>query len=219
MHSACVLCDARISLVSFLCQACSATLPENINACRGCALPLPTNSICGTCLQHPSAFELCFAPYHYVFPVDVLIKAVKFSQRLAYAQLFASLMYQQVARLQIPLPQCLIPVPLHRKRLFSRGYNQAVELAKPLARRLGIPLLHGATVRVRNTLPQANLAANARRANVHRAFQLKEPVRYQHVALVDDVMTTGHTARELAGLLRSGGVERVDVWAAARAYR
>ena len=177
------------------------------------------NTICGTCLQHPPPFGLCFAPYHYAFPVDVLIKAIKFSQRLAYAELFARLMYQQVARLQIDLPECLIPVPLHRKRLFSRGYNQAVEIAKPLARCLGIPLLHDAAVRARDTLPQASLAAKARRANVRRAFLLKQPVRYRHVALIDDVMTTGHTASELAVLFRSAGVERVDVWAAARAYR
>lgn len=105
----------------------------------------------------------------------------------------------------------MIPIPLHWKRLFSRGYNQAVELAKPLAECLGIPLLHDAAVRTRKTSPQARLAANARRRNVRRAFQLNQPVRYQHVALVDDVMTTGHTASELAVLLRSEGVERVDV--------
>lgn len=95
MH--CVLCDARIPSISFLCQACSEALPANTNACRTCALPLPVNMICGTCLQHPPPFGLCFAPYRYAFPVDVLIKAIKFSQRLAYAELVARLMYQQIA--------------------------------------------------------------------------------------------------------------------------
>lgn len=217
MH--CVLCEARIPSISFLCQACSEVLPANTNACRTCALPLQMNTICGTCLQHPSPFGLCFAPYHYAFPVDVLIKAIKFSQRLVYAELVARLMHQQIVRLQTDLPECLIPIPLHWKRLFNRGYNQAVELAKPLAECLGIPLLHDAAIRTRKTIPQASLAAKARRRNVRRAFRLKQPIRYQHVALVDDVMTTGHTARELAVLLRSEGVERVDVWVAARAYR
>lgn len=217
MH--CVLCDARIPSIGFLCQACSRDPTGEYKRMPHVRSPVAGEYDLRYLPATPATLWILLRSYRYAFPVDVLIKAIKFSQRLAYAELVARLMYQQIARLQTDLPECLIPIPLHWKRLFNRGYNQAVELAKPLAECLGIPLLHDAAVRTRTTIPQARLAANARRRNVRRAFQLNQPVRYQHVALVDDVMTTGHTASELAVLLRSEGVGRVDVWVAARAYR
>lgn len=115
------------------------------------------------------------------------------------------------------LPQCLIPVPLHRQRLIDRGYNQSLELARPIAKQFNLPLNFKDCVRVRNTAPQAQLSGEKRRLNVHLAFAVQREFKYRHVALVDDVITTGHTATELSSQLIKAGIERVDVWALARA--
>lgn len=116
------------------------------------------------------------------------------------------------------LPERLICVPLHPQRLRERGYNQALELAKPLARALRIPLDADALIRLRHTSAQTGLDAKARRRNLHAAFAVADPARLPaHVAVIDDVMTTGTTLRECARVLRQAGVARVDVWALARA--
>jgi len=112
----------------------------------------------------------------------------------------------------------IVPVPLHRSRLRQRGYNQALELARPLAARLGVPLAHDVLVRSRDTSAQTELDRAARRRNVRGAFHLREAIVLpDHVALFDDVMTTGATLAECARLLKRAGVRRVDAWALARA--
>ncbi len=118
-------------------------------------------------------------------------------------------------------PQLILPVPLHRNRLRERGYNQALELGRPIAQRLAIPLSSRLVRRVRPTLPQSDMGSPAaRRRNLTGAFQAVEPhAVVQHVAILDDVMTTGATVMELARLLRREGVRRVDVWCCARASR
>jgi ComF family protein len=116
-------------------------------------------------------------------------------------------------------PEVLLPVPLHPARLRERGFNQALELARPLARRFDRPLLIDAVRRIRATPPQTGTDRGARRRNIRNAFALHRPLPWRHVAIVDDVMTTGSTVAELARLLRRNGVERVQVWVAARAQR
>lgn len=113
-------------------------------------------------------------------------------------------------------PELILPVPLHVSRLRERGYNQALEIARPLAQALNRPIAMRTCERVRATSPQAGLHANARRRNVRGAFQVKRPLRVRHVAIVDDVVTTGQTATELARALRRAGAVRVDLWAVAR---
>ena len=115
-------------------------------------------------------------------------------------------------------PQALIPVPLHRKRERQRGFNQAHELARQLAGRRSVPLLSRCLLRRRATTPQAELPAKRRRANLGRAFAVRSGAALPaHVALIDDVMTTGATVHHCAATLKRGGVERVDVWVIARA--
>jgi ComF family protein len=114
------------------------------------------------------------------------------------------------------LPQLLIPVPLHRKRLQERGFNQAVELARPLSRQLDIPLDFSSCRRVRDTRSQSELHVRERQRNVRGAFKLSGKIEADHVALLDDVVTTGSTVTALAKVLRRTGVGRVDVWALAR---
>lgn len=120
-------------------------------------------------------------------------------------------------RVQDAVPEVLVPVPLHRARLRERGFNQAVEIARPLARRLGLGLNLDSCERVRNTAEQTRLDAAARSKNLRGAFRVVRPFPYRHVAIVDDVLTTGNTVASLAGSLRAVGVEEVEVWSCARA--
>lgn len=203
-----------------LCAGCLGDLPRIAGACRRCAEPLSAGTLCMGCLRHPPPMDLTLAPLHYAFPADWLLTELKFSARLWHGPLLAGLV---AAALEAepsfrPGPAAvLIPVPLHRRRLAARGYNQALEIARPLARRLGCRLAGELVVRMRPTREQSSLSARARRRNVAGAFRLRRPADFEHAVIVDDVVTTGATTREIAALLREGGCARVSVVAAARA--
>jgi ComF family protein len=154
-------------------------------------------------------------PFRYRFPLDVLIKSLKFSGDLAAAAEIAALMHRSDRRGD--LPGLLVPVPLSDSRLRSRGFNQALELARHLGTGLGVEVSE-CCARRRDTAPQSSLAAAARRANVSDAFEADTGrVRGRHVAIVDDVVTTGHTVQAMARALRRAGARRIEVWAVARA--
>jgi ComF family protein len=173
--------------------------------------------ICGICQQHLPPFDRTHALFAYQPPVDAFIHQLKYRQQLTYARLLGDLLAEGfAARLAPPYPELVLPVPLHWTRLWQRGFNPAVELAKPVARRLGVPVALDSVRRVRATPPQARLAAAQRQTNVRGAFALVKPLRAAHVAVFDDVMTSGNTAGEIARLLRQAGAARVEVWAAAR---
>jgi ComF family protein len=210
-----------------LCPACAAALPWSGNACARCALPLPgvpggeggaaatRARVCGACLSQPPPLDAAHAACLYAAPLDRLLPRFKFHEDLAAGRLLAQLMTEAFAPL--PRPDALVPVPLHRSRLRRRGYDQALELARPLARALHIPFRPDALERVRPTAPQSERDAAARRRNVRKAFAVRAGARLPaHVVLVDDVMTTGATLHEAAHALRRAGVERVDAWVCAR---
>ncbi len=204
-----------------LCPACRKELPHNSHYCYRCALPLPSSvpagSLCGACLQRRLPFERTIAPLIYQHPVADLIAGLKFHARLQYGRMLSTLLLEQILdSTPTEMPQLLIPVPLHRKRLRERGYNQAVELARPLGRQLDIPIDLSSCRRIRATSSQSALHIKERRSNVRGAFELSKEIAADHVALLDDVVTTGNTVAELARVLRRGGVKRVDVWALAR---
>jgi ComF family protein len=127
------------------------------------------------------------------------------------------LLSQHLSQQLTSKPECIIPVPLHPKRLRQRGYNQALELARPIARGLKIKLETQLCQRIRNTLPQTELSLRSRQANLRNAFQITPTVPYQHIAIVDDVVTTGHTVYELARIFKRAGVAQIEIWAVARA--
>lgn len=116
----------------------------------------------------------------------------------------------------MPNPQCLIAVPLHPKRLRERGYNQALEIARPLAKSLAIKLENNLCQRVKHTPPQTDLKLKDRRVNLRHAFHINTIKHYRHIAIIDDVITTGQTVQELARVFRLAGVETIEVWAVAR---
>ncbi len=144
---------------------------------------------------------------------------MKFNRRLAIAHQFGLLMADGLRESHLALPESIIPVPLHRARLTERGYNQALEIARPIAKILSVPLDFTSCTRVRNTMEQMALPARERRGNVRGAFRVRERLPFRHVAILDDVITTGHTAGELARVIRRAGVKRVDLWACARTIR
>lgn len=202
-----------------LCAACHADLPRIIHACRQCALPVDAateNAVCGQCLQQPPPFNRSVSLFRYQPPVDSLIQQLKFNSRLPNARLLGHLLAHSVRDLP-QRPQALLPVPLHKSRMRERGFNQALEIARPVARSLGLPLLTQTCKRTRPTPSQTELSADQRRKNVKGIFEVTQPIDVSHVVIIDDVMTTGQTVGELAKTLRKAGVQQVDVWVCARA--
>ena len=211
----CLLCTEPGLSGQDLCAECRHALPWNRNACLRCAIPLPTSGVCGECLQQPPPLTETHAAFVYGFPLDRLVPRLKFHHDLAAGRLLSELMAEAFAGL--PQPQALVPVPLHATRLRQRGYDQALELAKPLAQTLGIPLRAEALQRKRATAAQSELHADARQRNLRDAFALPPGHALpQHVALIDDVMTTGATLQAAARTLLRAGVLRVDAWVCAR---
>lgn len=213
----CLLCGAPGHDGLDLCRPCAAELPRPSGPCPRCGLPVPGDpgSLCGHCLSHPPAFDCTWAALTYLWPVDELVGRFKFHARLNHGRLLGEFMARELGP-RVTRPDRVIPVPLHPDRLQERGFNQALELARPLSRALDCPLDTQAVRRVRATPPQQKLAAKDRQRNLRGAFQVAEGFAPTHVALVDDVMTTGSTLDELAGLLKASGVRRVDVWVLAR---
>jgi len=217
LPSCCVLCGRAGQPGRDLCVACAGELPYLKTACCGCAIPLPHVGICGQCQQKPHCFDNAWAAFDYQSPIDHLIQALKFNGKLYSARLLGKLMAERIAMAGLDLPQLLLPVPLHSARLRQRGFNQALELARPLAREFDLPMEPDLCRRLRPTPAQTGLDAKARRRNLKGVFELVPMPGVSHVTIVDDVMTTGSTAETLAKALKRGGVERVDVWVCARA--
>ncbi len=217
----CLLCGCVGHAGRDLCADCRADLPFNRSACARCALPLPAaQALCGHCIKHPPPWSAAIAPLIYTDPVDHLLLGLKFAGQLPAGVLFAELMAEALARTQAEVRvDLVIPVPLHRSRLAERGYNQAWEIARQLARTLGHPADARILERTRATAAQAGLGAAARRRNVRDAFRARPAVRGLRVALVDDVVTTGATVRAATLALRAAGAADVVVWAVARAPR
>ncbi len=212
----CILCGRAGHNGRDVCQCCAMELPYLRSACRRCAIPLSEPGICGRCQQKAPSFDSAYAVFDYGPPVAQLIQGLKFNGKLYNARLLGVLMAERLAQVTADAPDMLIPVPLHPVRLRQRGFNQALELARPVAQVLGLPLQPEFCRRRLATTPQTGLDAKARRRNLKHAFAVcGAPVG--HVALLDDVMTTGTTVEMLARTLKRAGVERVDVWLCARA--
>ena len=176
---------------------------------------MPESATCPACTARPPPLDGTHAAFDYAFPLDRLLPRLKFHRDFAAGRVLAQCMAERFAAL--PRPQALVPVPLHRGRLRQRGYDQALELARPLAKTLDLPLQAGLLQRCRATRAQSRLDADARGRNLRGAFRVDTRATLPaHVALVDDVMTTGATLHAAAETLRAAGVARVDAWVCAR---
>ncbi len=214
----CALCGARADAV--LCPACRAELPRNHHPCPRCALPLAApQAHCPDCSGQVRPYVRAVSPLRYRQPVAWLVTRLKFDGQLRLAEALAAPLLEVLTQREAPLPEVVVPVPLHPQRLRQRGFNQAMEIARPLARRLGLVLDGTACRRLRPTTAQTGLDAAGRRRNVAGAFAVSPRLAGRSVALVDDVMTTGSTVHAVADALCRAGVAQVEVWTAARAER
>ncbi len=212
---ACLLCGER-SHGSPLCKGCLQDLPRlPAQHCPQCALPTPNGEVCGACLKRPPRFDRCRAAFVYAFPVNVLVQRLKYAAELALADFLAEQVAQAVAAQ--PLPDLILPMPLHPRRLGERGFNQAAEIGRRLAWRLGVPLQVTACRRLRDTPSQVGLDLEQRRRNLRGAFHCEANLTGLHVALLDDVMTSGASLDELAKAARKAGARAVEAWVVARA--
>jgi ComF family protein len=210
----CLLCGANTH-DGLCCAACDADLPRLTEEhCPVCALPALAGGVCGRCLRQSPQFDHAVAAFSYKFPLDKLIQALKYRERLILVNFLADAFTQRITT----KPDCIVALPLHPTRLRERGFNQSLLLARQLSRRLGIPLLANACERVRNTPPQSSLPWKERDKNMRQAFACKPGanVRGKHVAVVDDVMTTGASIGELARALKQAGASEVSAWVIAR---
>lgn len=220
--SQCVACLAAIRGYG-LCQACLADLPGNTHACRQCALPLPDLPLraayCGQCLADPPPFDRVVAPWCYQFPVNRLISRYKYrQQRILGMPLIRGLgatLSAELADHPELKPDLLIPSPMHPAKQRRRHFNQAEDIAEQISRTLAIPWTVARVTRRHPGIAQSGLDRRQRLVNLRNAFAVSGPVP-AHVAIIDDVVTTGATARALAKTLRDAGAERIQVWALAR---
>ncbi|MFN3311523.1 MAG: ComF family protein [Thermomonas sp.] len=211
----CVVCGDRGMRGCDLCAGCRSALPWSSRACPRCALPLAQAGDCVACARSASPLDAVHAAFAYAFPLDLLLPRLKFHADFAAGRVLAGCLAERFAAL--PRPGALLPLPLHRSRLRQRGYDQALELARPLARALGLPLRTDLLQRRRATAAQTRLDADARRRNLQGAFAVRARAPLPaHVALFDDVMTTGATLQAAAAALRAAGVARVEAWVCAR---
>jgi len=218
----CLLCEEQTDAVSPICVPCESELPWLINACERCALPMPLPGLtCAQCTRLIPAFNEVVVPWLYDFPIDALVTRFKHQGQWPLGRLLAELLSQTLQHRfdeGLERPDFLIPVPLANKRLRQRGYNQAAMLANWLSEPLTLPVNEGVVNRVKDTPAQQGLNARARKRNLREAFVLAHPQRVidKHIALIDDVMTTGSTADTLARLLIRAGARKVDVYCLAR---
>jgi ComF family protein len=218
----CLLCDEPAEAEMPICVACEAEMPWLGEHCQTCALPLPTAGLtCDGCLLEPPAYEQVAVPWRYDFPVDSLITRFKHNAKWPFGHLLADVLSQYLQHRfdeDLPRPDALLPVPLAAKRLRQRGFNQAAMLARWLSRQLDLPCEENVVRRIQDTSAQQDLDAKARKRNLRNAFALTTDahVKGRHLALVDDVLTTGATAQALARLLMNAGAARVDVYCLAR---
>lgn len=212
---ACLLCGDRAHIA--LCAGCAADLPRLEDPlCPVCATPLSMPApACGACLKTPPAFDATLASLRYAYPIDRLIRNLKFRSRLASADFFA----EQMLAAARPAGSLIMPVPLSRQHLRERGFNQALEIARPLARTLGLPLDATSLIRPKETLPQSKLPWRARKGNVRNAFECNRDLTGETVIVIDDVMTTGATLDAVARTLKDHGAARVINWIATRALK
>jgi len=224
-HSAitttCVLCGRRDPHSGYtgLCLDCHGELPAIRRPCHRCGLPLPDApriGVCGRCQANPPPYGRCVAPLAYTPPVPQLIGGLKYGHRLHYARVLGELLAVHLAHRHAPLPELILPVPLHAGRIRERGFNQALEIALAAGKRLRIRVDRTRLRRTRPTLPQTGLDRRSRLQNLKEAFELGDGPAASHVAVLDDVVTTGATVGTIAKVLHRAGIPEVSVWAIAR---
>ena len=213
----CTLCNHPHRDHDAICKSCAQLLKPITHPCQICCRPLPSHDflLCGLCLKNKPHFDRVITHYLFEEPLRSLLHALKYENALYLRRFLAQLMLDAYDE-NIAQADCLIPIPLHPERMRQRGFNQAAELAKIIARKIHSPYNTKLCRKITNPLPQVGLNGKARETNLRHSFEVKKST-YQHVILIDDIITTGSTANEVARTLKHQGVMRVDVWCCARA--
>ncbi|QLZ67871.1 ComF family protein [Legionella sp. PC1000] len=217
LYSICVLCNQFHHSKMAVCTSCIEFMTRLGPACHYCAYPLPDIHlfVCGRCIKKTPYFDRALINYVFEEPLRNLLHQFKYRNGLYLGSFLSQLMVHSLPKDEV-MPQCLIPVPMHPQRIKSRGFNQAAVLVRLLAKKLQLPYDLTSCQKILNTEPQASLDGEQRQKNLRHAFNVKK-IPWHHVAIVDDLLTTGSTANELAFTLKKSGVKKVDVWCCARA--
>lgn len=203
-----------------LCNDCHRDLPFRRSlGCPRCNAQGVENQLCGACLSDPPHFDETISAFRYAYPLDRLVQAYKFSANLGLLPLFGDALVRAIRAADAARPDLIIPLPLASRRLAERGFNQSALLGERVSKTLGIRFEVRGMLRVRETPPQTGLNREARQKNVRGAFDCAHRLDGRHVAVVDDVMTTGATLSEAAKILKKAGAAHVSAWVVARALR
>ncbi|MDF1760861.1 MAG: ComF family protein [Coxiellaceae bacterium] len=213
---ACLFCQQPGWYRTPICDTCHQLLPWLGVCCPQCANPTSSTGLCGQCIKQPPSFDNTLACFNYQPPISHMITQLKFKQQLCYGQWITQLLIEKI-KTNNNLPEAIMAVPLHKKRIKQRGYNQAGIIAQTISNQLQIPCIQYSVIRHKATAAQTDLSAKQRQINLRHAFTINNKIDQKHIALVDDVMTTGSTLNALAALLKQQGVQRVDCYTIARA--
>ncbi len=214
----CILCNNQGVAGKDICRLCLQQLPRNLHGCYRCAKHLTTTTadiICEQCAATPPIYQHTVAPFVYAGAIKHLILKLKSPNYYSNARLLGNLIAESLQH-RLELPECIIPVPLHKNRYQERGFNQSIEIARTVAKQLNLHLDLNACIRQRDTPHQIGLSATQRNNNIKEAFVAPYSLPYQHVAILDDVLTTGATTGEIAKVLTQAGVSKVEIWVCAK---
>ena len=213
----CLKCSSALGSTRLpVCDNCYPELPFQTLSCRQCGQPFAGFSdLCGRCLANPPHFDACFCPFEYSDCIRDLIIKLKYQERPELAHKAAQLLANEVLANEIPMPELLVPVPMHIKRLRKRGFNQANLLARHLGKLLSVRVDHCFIIKSRLTPRQAGLSLKQRRRNLSGSFSARKKTAVKSAAIIDDVVTTGATAGEIAKIMKKKGVDYIQVWGVA----
>lgn len=223
-NKSCLICGSKINAAEQLCKPCIHKLPILVpeKLCKCCGIELfQSQALCGNCLADPPFFNETHALWAYDSLSSHLIQCLKFYEDFSVLPFLTASLAERLDEKyrNRKLPEVLIPVPIHTRRLIKRGFNQTDEIGKCLAKNLHIPFQNKLVYKVKPTTAQAALHVDDRSKNLRAAFKVKKQISVQSVALLDDVMTTGSTVNEIARILKQSGVKEVHVWVLARAMK
>ncbi|PCI81187.1 MAG: phosphoribosyltransferase [SAR86 cluster bacterium] len=226
LPSTCIVCGQAADRDHSICNDCGYELPKLGDCCRRCGIELngglSKRSCCTSCQLSPPSFDFCTAVFPYDSPIDKLIADYKFSARFDIGYSLSRVLASKFNTYYIGMakPELLLPVPLHKSRLGSRGFNQASEMCNVLSKYCGVSISNSVLTKIRNTEPQASMSsAAARKANLRKAFavsRLDDLEGVTHIALIDDVVTTMATTEAISRMLLEKQDCRIDVWCLAR---
>ena len=195
------------------CNDCYPLLPFQQHCCQRCGQAFASDlDYCGRCLHHAPPFDGCFCPFRYEPPIDDQLRQFKYYQRPELARSIARLLCAEILTHQLEMPDLLIPVPLHISKLRQRGFNQAWQLTRHVSRLLEIPCSSKLIIKTRATPPQVQQSWHQRLINNRGSFALKQTPGCKHIAIIDDVVTTGSTVAEISKILKKNGVDYVQIW-------